>query len=221
MKKISKFDEFLNETLKSEREKLPKEIQNFLDGCCPLNQWDEKTWRVNPDGTIDVKGRVELLAENIKEFPVKFRHVEGIFDISWCKELRTLEGAPVSLGKDSARATFNCGNCYALTSLEHLPKSGIRILKMPFCSNIKSLKGAPKEIHNIFDIEGCTSLESLMYAPVGATRFNIKDCTSLPKEEVELAKDPRIRDLWLASGMSAKEFIVKKRGLIRGDKFGL
>lgn len=221
MKKINTYEEFLNENLESERQKLPKEIRDFLDNCCPVNRFNDKTWRVNPDGTIDVKGRVYLdYSENMKKFPIKFRHVDGNFDISWSKELETLEGAPISLGKDSSGATFNCGNCYALTSLEHLPKSGIRILKMPFCRSIKSLKGAPKEINNIFDIEGCTSLESLMYAPVGAT-INIKDCTSLPKEEVELAKDPRIRDLWLASGMSAKEFIVKKRGLIRGDKFGL
>ena len=75
-----------------------------------------ENYTINPDGSIDVDGDVNLYNEWLDELPVKFNHVSGNF---YCGDnnLTTLEGSPKSVG-----GNFGC-SWNNLTTLEGSPKS--------------------------------------------------------------------------------------------------
>jgi hypothetical protein len=76
-----------------------------------------KNYTINPDGSIDVNGSVNLNDRlgDMKKLPVKFGKVSGYF---WCNgnNLTTLEGCPNYVG-----GYFYCLS-NNLTSLERCPK---------------------------------------------------------------------------------------------------
>ena len=76
---------------------------------------DSSKVTINPDGSIDYSGNVDLRERNLKEIPFKFNKVGGSF---WCydNQLTTLEGSPQEVGGD-----FDCDD-NSLTSLEGSPK---------------------------------------------------------------------------------------------------
>ncbi len=98
-------------------------------------------YTINPDGTVDVDGDVNLF-NMLTKLPVKFGKVHGGF---YCANnyLISLEGCPYEVGGD-----FNChGN--QLTSLDGCPSY---ICDGFDCSNnhLSSLKGGPKEVGGDF-----------------------------------------------------------------------
>jgi hypothetical protein len=112
-----------------------------IDSIC--KKWGIENYTINPDGTVDVKGSVNLICRGLKELPLKFGRVSGGF---YCdrNQLTGLEGAPKKVDGD-----FYCNN-NQLTTLEGAPKKvGGRF----YCSNNKltTLEGAPEEVGKDFD----------------------------------------------------------------------
>ena len=77
-------------------------------------EYDIKNYTINPDGSIDVDGDVELGVYKLDKIPLKFNNVSGYFNISY-NNITSLEGCPKYIGE-----TFYC-NSNKLTSLEYFP----------------------------------------------------------------------------------------------------
>jgi hypothetical protein len=114
-----------------------------------------KNWTLNPDGTVDVDGSVDLHDQKLSKLPLKFGRVIGDFDCS-TNNLTSLEGCPTEIG-----GHFYCyGN--KLTSLEGCPRE---IGGSFYCerNQLTSLEGCPTEIGGNFwcsknqltSLEGC------------------------------------------------------------------
>ena len=73
-----------------------------------------ENYTINPDGSIDVDGNVELGVYKLDKIPLKFNNVSGYFNISFNK-ITSLEGCPKYIG-----GRFYC-NYNKLTSLEYFP----------------------------------------------------------------------------------------------------
>ena len=71
-------------------------------------------YTINPDGSIDVNGDVDLSHKGLTELPLRFNRVSGYFDCGDNK-LTTLKGSPKWVGRG-----FYC-NRNQLTSLEFSP----------------------------------------------------------------------------------------------------
>ena len=86
-----------------------KEIRDICE------KYNITNYTINPDGSIDVDGDVDLSGKDLIKIPLKFNKVNGWFDCSYNK-LTSLEGCPSYVG-----ISFNCSyNC--LTTLENSPK---------------------------------------------------------------------------------------------------
>jgi hypothetical protein len=72
-----------------------------------------KNYTINPDGSIDVNGSVNLSGRVLTELPLRFNKVTGSFNCGYNK-LTTLKGSPKWVG------SFNC-SVNKLTSLEFSP----------------------------------------------------------------------------------------------------
>ena len=77
-------------------------------------QYGITNYTVNPDGSIDVDGNVNLWDKKLTELPLTFNKVTGSFDCSYNK-LTTLKGCPRWVGD-----WFGCG-LNKLNSLEFSP----------------------------------------------------------------------------------------------------
>ncbi|MFK2821582.1 hypothetical protein [Arcobacter sp. YIC-80] len=142
-----------------------------------LEEHSIENYTISEDLYITVHGSVNL-NEKIKEktLPVKFKLVNGYFDIS-NNSLESLEGCPEKVGKD-----FNCSkneldsllgapirvgdfDCShnKLTSLSYCPKEVIGFFN---CSNnqLTSIKGSPRTIKGYFRCE-YNKIESLKGGP--------------------------------------------------------
>jgi hypothetical protein len=71
-------------------------------------------YTINPDGSIDVNGNVDLSYKNLTQLPLTFNKVTGYFDCS-NNRLTSLKGCPRWIG-----GFFTCGN-NQLTSLKFSP----------------------------------------------------------------------------------------------------
>lgn len=78
------------------------------------NSFEIKNYTINPDGSIDVNGNVELGVYKLDKIPLKFNNVSGYFNISY-NNITSLEGCPKYIG-----GIFYCNN-NKLTSLEYFP----------------------------------------------------------------------------------------------------
>lgn len=104
------------------------QLDHIHDTC---NKYGIKKYKINPDGSIDVKGSVHLSKKNLMVLPLKFNYVTGDFNCDgnrltslegcsrvggnfYCRsnQLTSLNGSPISVGGD-----FYCTN-NELTSLE-------------------------------------------------------------------------------------------------------
>ena len=105
-----------------------------IDSIC--REYGIRNYTVNPDGTVDVDGDVDLTHKNLTRLPLKFGKVSGDFDCKY-NQLTTLEGCPTEVGGD-----FYCyGN--KLTTLKGGPK---RVGGGFSCAmnNLTTLEGCPK-----------------------------------------------------------------------------
>ncbi len=114
-----------------------------------------ENWILNPDGTVDVDGDVNLAYQGLSKLPLKFGRVTGDFRC-YSNQLTSLEGCPTEIG----------GNfwCYfnQLTSLEGCPTE-IRGDFLCQSNLLTSLEGCPTQIGGDFwchrnqltTLEGC------------------------------------------------------------------
>ena len=111
-----------------------------------------KHYTINPDGTIDVDSGIEITNKNITEFPdyVRFGKVNGDFNCSYCKLLKSLEGSPKEVG-----GSFICTCCKSLKSLEGAPKKVGGDFYCSGCNSLTSLEGSPKEVGGHFNCSHC------------------------------------------------------------------
>jgi len=128
----------------------PKRKEEFLRW---LNQLPRT---IHPDGSVSVKGDVNLSDLKINRIPFKFKNVTGKF-VCVRNKIVSLEGAPESVGDN-----FMC-NHNEINSLEGAP---VKVEGSFYCSNnnITSLEGAPKEVGEDFDCDG-NNIVSLEGAP--------------------------------------------------------
>jgi hypothetical protein len=157
---------------------ISKQEKDLIDAVC--NEYEIENYKINPDGTIDVYGDVDLSGNNfdIIAFPVKFGEVRGSFDCSYT-ELMNLEGAPHTVG-----GNFDCSSSYLttlfgspkyiggdfhcesnkLTTLEHGP---LKVDRGYYCysnDSLTSLIGSPKIVGGDFQI-GSIKIVALMDSP--------------------------------------------------------
>lgn len=122
-----------------------------------------QNYSINPDGSIDVDGDVDIYSKGVTQLPFKFNKVTGDFDCR-CNKLTSLDGSPKILGgslycsnnkltalhglPESISGNFNCGY-NRLTSLEGGPKT----VGGHYCcsvNNISDLVGVPESIGGEF-----------------------------------------------------------------------
>ncbi len=108
-----------------------------------LNECTEGTWRVNPEGLVDIEGRFSCSGKGLKDLKgIKFGRVTGDFICS-SNSLKTLEGAPQVVG-----GHFYC----TYNSLETLEGAPRKVDGRFFCQDnpLQSLEGAPETIRGEF-----------------------------------------------------------------------
>ena len=87
--------------------------QEIIDIC---KKYHITNYTINPDGSIDVDGDVDLLYLNLTKIPIKFNKINGYFDCSY-NNLTSLENSP----RWTKQSIFCIEN--SLTSLEGCPIS--------------------------------------------------------------------------------------------------
>ena len=122
--------------------KLFEQFNNEQEILIICKKYNIKNYTINPDGSIDVDGNVNLSYMNLTELPLKFNKVSGYF---YCSEnnLTSLEGCPNEVGDD-----FDCSE-NKLTSLEGCPNE----VGGDFdCSNnqLTNLEGSPNYVGGDF-----------------------------------------------------------------------
>ena len=86
--------------------------QEIINIC---KEYNIENYSINPDGSIDVDGNVDLSYMKLVKIPLKFNKITGVF-VCCGNQLTSLEGCPKEVG-----GGFYCyGN--QLTSLEGCPK---------------------------------------------------------------------------------------------------
>jgi len=142
-----------------------------------LKEHSIENFTISDDLQVTVHGSVNLNGKlNAKQLPVKFKVVNGYFDIS-DNGLETLDGCPEKVGKDfncskneldsllgapSKVGDFDCSS-NKLTSLSYCPKEVIGFFN---CSNnqITSIKGSPRTIKGYYKCND-NKIESLKGGP--------------------------------------------------------
>lgn len=110
----------------------------------PLMKWLRKwtKYEVHEDGSISVKGNVNLGGLGLKRIPFNFREVSEHF-ACYDNELTSLEGAPKVVGE-----SFDCSK-NRLASLKGSPEKIEGNFHCPF-NKLTSLEGAPKVVKGSF-----------------------------------------------------------------------
>ena len=86
--------------------------------------------------------RVATFDKKLTKLPIKFRHVSGMFSVSY-NDLTTLEGCPEFVG-----ISFSCSH-NKLTSLKYSPK----IVEGPYICNDNSKQFTQKEVLAVTRVE--------------------------------------------------------------------
>lgn len=234
------FEEIEEDGFSADGTGLTPEQRSFLVNCVKKGKFLKRGWKIDSEGRVDVKGNViidPVKFPGLEKIPLQFGNVQGRFSCEGVRSLKTLEGAPVSTEGD-----FSCKSCYGLISLKGSPVLVLGDFYCSNCKNLTSLKGAPKKVTGNFWTGHCPKLESLIGAPVAVFKtFDCMGCsllssidgmskgvkvfvnlgTKIPKEQLTIVRDKKLLQKWQESGMPIEEFLTRKRGFIRGKKFGL
>lgn len=128
--------------------------QNTLDIEKICLQYKIEKYSINPDGSVDVDGNVDLSSRNLSILPLKFRRVMGNFNVQYnC--VRTLENSPVSVG-----GNLNCFNNHLKNFI-----GGPRWVGGDFYAynnSLISLQGSPHEVVGNYFISGNDKLSNLV-----------------------------------------------------------
>ena len=185
-------------------------------------EWCEKhlpegLWKVNPEGLVDVEGKVDLVNQNFQRLPVAFGRVSYYFDLEDCKQLLTLEGSPREVGE-----WFDCSGCIALPSLEGAPQKVGTWFSCDGCKALETLKGSPQLVGTLFSCSGCKGLQSLdgVSQQVGRNLI-LEGCTGLPEWVHSLAKDFRKRQISWGELLQFYEKLLHQPKLSQAKNLGL
>ena len=113
--------------------------QEIHDIC---NEYDIYNYTINPDGSIDVNGSVNLTYRSLTKIPIKFNRVSGLFKVSF-NNLTSLEGCPKEVGKHFA---CSCNNLKNLIGLPSKIFGNVRCLHNP----LESLDGYNLEYDKLY-----------------------------------------------------------------------
>jgi hypothetical protein len=103
---------------------------------------------INADGSVHVKGDVNLSNKDLTELPIEFDVVDGNFNISGNK-ITSLDGCPKYVGGD-----FNCGDNSNLRTLTGGPEEVKGDFNCSF-TGIDTLVGGPEEVGGNYDAARC------------------------------------------------------------------
>jgi hypothetical protein len=137
----------------------------IIDTIC--KRYSIRRYTINMDGSIDVRGDVDLSSRMLTKIPIKFNVVDGFFN---CNDnyITSLEGCPIEVG-----GAFYC-DYNQLKTLGYFPK---KVGGNIWCDHnqLTSLKGCVKRVNGNF-LCGDNKLLSLEYSPVEID--NSFDCSS-------------------------------------------
>ena len=161
-----------------------KLFENYNEIAHICQKYNIKNWSLNPDGSIDVVGDVNLNNNNLTKLPLKFGRVKGYFDFRFNK-LINLDGAPREVGND-----FYC-NSNKLTTLEGAPRD---VAGSFYCdnNNLTTLEGCPREVGGDFYCKNNNNLPEYLIKFMelnGWSQLIIKQIVKW-QDEYELWKDP-------------------------------
>ena len=119
-----------------------KLFESFEDIDSICKKYGIQNYTINPDGSVDFDGDVDLSNLKLTKLPLKFGRVSGDF---YCQfnQLTTLEGSPREVGGD-----FNC-DVNKLTTLEGSPREVGGDFNCTH-NKLTTLEGAPREVGGDF-----------------------------------------------------------------------
>jgi hypothetical protein len=135
-----------------------KLFENFnqyeIDDIC--EKYNIKNYTINPDGSIDVDGNVELSYRNLTKLPIKFNKITGHFNL-FSNNLNNLEGCPNYVGGE-----FDC-RYNKLTNLIESPNYVGGKFNCSF-NQLTNLEGCPNHIGECFNFSSnqLTSLDGCL-----------------------------------------------------------
>jgi hypothetical protein len=207
------------------------------------NIWLGDRWKAvdsNRDTLIEVRGDVTIKNSQTFSLPVKFADHRSNFTIERCQNLGTLKGCPESSEE------FRLKDCPNIQTLEGGPKEvreyhvqnlGIKnligspeiVTKVFNCGNnnlLESFEGAPSKIEgeSIFFAQHCPNVKTILGAPIAKAYFITTEWIENATEKEWLSDPDQNLDLihkWLNSKLTIEEFLIEKRGIITGKKYGL
>lgn len=200
-------------------------------------------WKEDADGKIVISGDIKISkrTSNIEFIPVQFANHSEKFTIEDCPRLKSLKGCPEVVKE------FRVVDCPDIQTLEggpkeakeyHIQNLGIKnligspkvVTSVFNCANndfLESFEGAPEKIEggdNIFYAVHCPKIKTILGASIADAYFIDTELIENATEKEWLVKQNENLDLihtWLNSKIPIEEFLIKKRGLISGKKYGL
>ncbi len=156
-----------------------------------------RNYTINNDGSLNVRGNVNLTRRRLKSLPLKFKQVAGYFQINR-NRLTSLKGCPEVVG-----GIFDCSD-NRLKTLKYCPKassgfdcSGNELISLKWCpkiikenfncsdNDLPNLVGSPEKVSGDFNCEH-NFLETLKGGPFIVTgnyscvENNINDVAGFP-----------------------------------------
>ena len=95
---------------------------------------------------INIMGRLNF-KEHVKEFPYKFKHVVGHFNLS-NTQIQSLHNCP-----DMVMGGFSCKECQNLISLKGCPRIILSVFYANNCKNLKRLEWEPIALGDSFELD--------------------------------------------------------------------
>ncbi len=143
---------------------LTQDQKNNIDVIC--RKYGIVEYTINPDGSIDVNGDVQLTSQKLDKLPLNFNKVTGDLTCT-ANNLTSFEGFPTSVG----------GGLYLsrnkLTSLEGCPTDIGEDFYVGF-NQLTSLIGSPKVVqdfvcthNNLTSLEHCPNFTGSYYSFIG------------------------------------------------------
>lgn len=130
---------------------IAQQIEKIINTCL---KYQIENYTINPDGSIDVDGHVDISSRDLTLLPLRFGRVMGNFNVQ-NNRLTTLYGAPMVVG-----GNFNCYH-NRLTNLIGSPEW---VGGDFFCyqNQLLSLEASPKVVVGSYYISGNNKLSNLV-----------------------------------------------------------
>ena len=135
---------------------LKENLSKGISGCKISKKPNDKgLYEVSAKNNVVFKNKITSLTND----SFIWTEIHGDFLCNDCYSLKSLEGAPYTVGGD-----FSCSYCNSLTSLKGAPDFVYGDFRCVCCSYLESLEGAPEHV-NSFYCGSCNKLKSLKGCP--------------------------------------------------------